>query len=80
MTNVFTGRPARGIVNRLMREIGPINGAAPAFPLAATAVFALRSKAEPTGVNDFTSMWAGQKCRRVPRDAGRGTDATLAGG
>jgi nitronate monooxygenase len=59
-TNLFTGRPARGIVNRLMREIGPINGAAPAFPLAATAIFALRSKAEPRGVNDFTSMWAGQ--------------------
>jgi nitronate monooxygenase len=69
VTNVFTGRPARGIVNRLMREIGPINGVAPAFPLAATAVFALRSKAEPTGVNDFTSMWAGQSaalCREMP--------------
>lgn len=60
VTNLFTGRPARGIVNRLMREIGPINPAAPAFPLAATAIFALRSQAEPRGVNDFTSMWAGQ--------------------
>jgi nitronate monooxygenase len=69
VTNLFTGRPARGIVNRLMREIGPINGAAPAFPLAATALFALRSKAEPLGVNDFTSMWAGQAaalCREMP--------------
>ena len=60
LTNLFTGRPARGIVNRLMREIGPMNGAVPEFPLAATAIFALRSKAEPRGVNDFTSMWAGQ--------------------
>jgi nitronate monooxygenase len=69
VTNVFTGRPARGIVNRLMREIGPINHVAPAFPLAATAIFALRSKAETTGVNDFTSMWAGQSaplCREMP--------------
>ena len=69
VTNLFTGRPARGIVNRLMREIGPINPAAPAFPLAATAIFALRSKAEPRGVNDFTSMWAGQNaygCREMP--------------
>lgn len=69
VTNLFTGRPARGIVNRLMREIGPINPAAPAFPLAATAVFALRSKAEPGGVSDFTSMWAGQSarlCREMP--------------
>ena len=60
VTNLFTGRPARGIVNRLMRELGPMNAAAPAFPLAATAIFALRSKAEPRGVSDFTSMWAGQ--------------------
>lgn len=60
VTNLFTGRPARGIVNRLIREIGPMNHTAPAFPLAATAIFALRSKAEPAGISDFTSMWAGQ--------------------
>jgi len=69
VTNLLTGRPARGIVNRLMRELGPINAAAPAFPLAATAIFALRAKAEPKGVSDFTSMWAGQNaaaCREMP--------------
>ena len=69
ITNLFTGRPARGIVNRLMREIGPVNTAAPEFPLAATAIFALRSKAEPKGVSDFTSMWVGQNaaaCREMP--------------
>lgn len=60
VTNLYTGRPARGIVNRLMRDIGTMNHLAPAFPLAATAVFALRSKAESLGQNDFTSMWAGQ--------------------
>jgi len=60
VTNLLTGRPARGIVNRLMREIGPMNSKAPTFPLAATAIFALRAKAEPKGVNDFTGMWAGQ--------------------
>jgi nitronate monooxygenase len=72
ITNVFTGRPARGIVNRLMREIGPVNAAAPAFPLAATAIFALRSKAEAKGLNDFTSMWAGENagaCREMAADA-----------
>jgi nitronate monooxygenase len=69
VTNLLTGSPARGIVNRLMRELGPINGAAPAFPLAATAVFALRAKAEARGINDFTSLWAGQSaaaCREMP--------------
>ena len=35
LTNVFTGRPARGIVNRVMREVGPISPLAPDFPLAA---------------------------------------------
>jgi nitronate monooxygenase len=72
VTNLFTGRPARGIVNRLMREIGPINAAAPAFPLASTAIFALRSKAEAKGINDFSSMWAGQNaaaCQTMPAAA-----------
>jgi nitronate monooxygenase len=68
ITNLFTGRPARGIVNRLMREIGPLNAGAPTFPLAATAIFALRSTAEAKGSADFTGMWAGQHaadCREV---------------
>ena len=29
LTNVFTGRPARGIVNRAMRELGPMSNLAP---------------------------------------------------
>src|SRR5262249_38376959 len=35
LTNLMTGRPARGIINRLMREVGPISDVAPEFPLAA---------------------------------------------
>src|SRR3954453_7859057 len=31
LTNVLTGRPARGVVNRLVREAGPLSDAAPAF-------------------------------------------------
>ena len=60
MTNLFSGRPARGIMNRLMRELGPINGAAPAFPLAAHAVAPLRKKAESLSSGDFSPLWAGQ--------------------
>lgn len=63
LTNVFTGRPARGIVNRLMRELGPINAGAPPFPLAAAAVLPLRAKAESLGSGDFSSLWAGQNAR-----------------
>jgi nitronate monooxygenase len=69
LTNVFTGRPARGIVNRLMREVGPISSSAPAFPLAASAVLPLRMAAEARGSGDFSSLWAGQDvtgCREIP--------------
>ncbi len=60
VTNVFSGRPARGIVNRLMRELGPMSTCAPAFPLAALAVAPLRSRAESLGRGDFSPLWAGQ--------------------
>jgi len=60
VTNLMTGRPARGIMNRVMRDIGPMNEIAPDFPLAAGALAPLRAKAEAQGSGDFTSMWAGQ--------------------
>jgi nitronate monooxygenase len=66
LTNLFTGRPARGVVNRLMREIGPMNALAPAFPLASGAIMPLRAKAEAQGWGDFTGLWAGQHVRRGP--------------
>lgn len=60
LTNVFTGRPARGIVNRYIREVGPMSAEAPAFPLAAGASQPLRAAAEAKGSGDFTSLWSGQ--------------------
>ncbi|HEU4587823.1 MAG TPA: nitronate monooxygenase [Gemmatimonadales bacterium] len=63
LTNVFTGRPARGIVNRVVREIGPMSPEAPAFPLAAAALAPLRAAAEAAGSGDFTNLWAGQAAR-----------------
>ena len=56
MTNLFTGRPARGILNRVMRELGPMSDKAPAFPLAGGALMPLRAKGEA----DFSNLWAGQ--------------------
>ncbi|OWV98928.1 2-nitropropane dioxygenase [Rhizobium sp. R72] len=67
ITNVFTGRPARGVVNRLMRELGPLSGVAPAFPTAGVALAAIRAKAEAKGCNDFTNLWAGQALGLVKR-------------
>lgn len=69
LTNLFTGRPARGIVNRFMRERGPLNAAAPAFPLATSAIAPLRAKAEGRGSGDFSPLWSGQNasgCKEVP--------------
>ncbi|MGZ5048109.1 MAG: NAD(P)H-dependent flavin oxidoreductase [Usitatibacter sp.] len=69
LTNVFTGRPARSIFNRIMREIGAINPRAPAFPLAVGAVAPLRARAENGGSGDFSPLWAGQNasgCRENP--------------
>jgi len=80
VTNLLTGRPARGIVNRLMREVGPINAAAPEFPLATSAIMALRAKAEPKGINDFTSMWAGTNARGCREMAAADLTRQLAAG
>ncbi|MEP6546480.1 MAG: nitronate monooxygenase family protein [Gammaproteobacteria bacterium] len=67
ITNVFTGKPARGIVNRLMREQGPLSLLAPAFPSAAAAVTPLKVKAETLGRDDFSNLWAGQAARLARR-------------
>lgn len=69
ITNVFTGRPARGIANRIIRELGPISPAAPAFPLATSAVAPLRAKAEAQGSGEFSPLWSGQNasgCKEIP--------------
>jgi nitronate monooxygenase len=63
LTTLFTGRPARGFVNRLMRDLGAINPAAPSFPLAAGALLPLKTKAEAAGSGDFTNLWSGQAAR-----------------
>jgi nitronate monooxygenase len=68
LTNLFTGRLARGIVNRLVRELGPVNAAAPDFPLAANALAPLRAAAERAGSGDFSPLWCGQNatgCRAI---------------
>jgi nitronate monooxygenase len=63
ITNVMTGRPARGVANRVMREIGPLSADAPAFPHAASALGPLKAAAEKQGRTDFTNLWAGQAVR-----------------
>ena len=69
LTNLVTGRPARGIVNRVMRELGPLAKSVPEFPLAAAAIAPLRAAAEALGRGDFSPLWSGQNatgCKELP--------------
>jgi nitronate monooxygenase len=68
LTNLFTGRPARGIINRLMRELGAISDKSPEFPLATGAIAPLRVAAEKVGNSGFSPLWSGQNasgCREM---------------
>jgi len=69
ITNLFTGRPARGIMNRVMDELGPMSSSSLAFPLNTAGIAPLRAAAEARGVGDFSPLWAGQNangCRSLP--------------
>lgn len=60
LTNVMTGRPARGIVNRMVGEVGPLSDDAPVVPYATAGIAPLRAAAEAHGSGDFSPLWAGQ--------------------
>jgi len=69
LTNLYTGRPARAIVNRYIEESGPINDMVPAFPLAVAPLAPLRAQAEKRGSRDFSPLWSGQNasgCKEIP--------------
>lgn len=76
VTNVFTGRPARGIVTRLMQELGPMSPDAPAFPNASRALAPIKAKAEANGAGDFSNLWSGQAAKLAKHLPAR--DLTLA--
>ena len=72
LTNLYTGRPARGLITRFMRERGPMSALAPAFPLATGAVDPLRATFEKSGRSDFSILWAGEAAALArEEDAGR---------
>src|SRR5258708_36032271 len=75
----MTGRPARGVANRVMREVGPISADAPAFPHAATGLAPLKMAAEKLGKVDFTNLWAGQAVRLRPEMPAAELSRALAG-
>lgn len=72
LTNVFTGKPARALANRLVLEVGPITDAPPDFPLPLGALTLLLVRAEQQGSADFTPLWSGQAAtlgREMPGEA-----------
>lgn len=79
ITNLFTGRPARSIVNRLMTEMGPLSAVAPPFPTAGTMLGPLRSAAEAQGSDDFSPLWAGQAYPLATSMSAAALTAMLAG-
>jgi nitronate monooxygenase len=69
LTRLFSGRPARGMVNRIIREMGAMSEVAPEFPLASLALAPLRGKAESMGLDDFSPLWSGEDasgCAEIP--------------
>jgi nitronate monooxygenase len=68
LTNIFSGRPARGIVNRAMKELGNINSLAPVFPYASIEMTQLRGYTEKLDSDDFSPLWCGQNaslCKEI---------------
>ena len=80
LTTLFSGRPARGIVNRLMATLGPLNAAAPAFPLATAAVAPLRAHFEALGRGDCSPLWSGQNASGCQNRPAADVTAALAEG
>ncbi|WP_282609819.1 nitronate monooxygenase family protein [Pelagibius sp. Alg239-R121] len=60
LTDVVSGRPTRCLMNRVIRELGPISNDAPEFPKGFTAMSPLRMKAEGEGRCDFSAHYCGQ--------------------
>jgi nitronate monooxygenase len=60
ITNIFSGRPARSIMNRIMRDIGPMSDWPTSFPNAGSALAPLKRAAETEERSDFSSLWSGQ--------------------
>lgn len=72
VTDVFSGRPARALCNRLTRELGLFHGMTPDFPMPMLTLAPLRRKAEQRGSREFSPHWAGQAAplgREMPAEA-----------
>jgi nitronate monooxygenase len=80
ITRAFSGRPARGIVNRFMIEVESGSAAETIlpFPLQNALTRPLRSAAAKQGRAEFLSLWAGQGVRLARRQSAAELMARLA--
>lgn len=61
VTAAISGRPARGLINRMHTDVGsPDAPALPDYPIAYDAAKALNAAARARGNTDFAVQWAGQ--------------------
>ncbi len=71
LTENFSGKPARGLRNRYMRETAEKSFPRLAFPAQSQLTAKLRTASAQAGSVDFLAMWAGQAValsRRLPAD------------
>jgi nitronate monooxygenase len=78
LTRAFSGRPARGIVNRFMEDVDRDPEAILAFPLQNALTRPLRTAAAKAGRAEFLSLWAGQGLRMARREPAARLVARLA--
>jgi nitronate monooxygenase len=67
ITRAFSGRPARGIGNRLLRDFEADSSAILPFPLQNVLTRPLRAEATKRNRSEYLSLWAGQGLRMARR-------------
>ncbi|KXI23588.1 NAD(P)H-dependent flavin oxidoreductase [Photobacterium sanguinicancri] len=79
VTNIFSGKPARGIVNRVMDELGYMSAFVPEFPFASIEMSQLRHRAEKLGMDGFSPLWCGQNTQGCKEISAKALTVQLAG-
>ena len=69
VTRAFSGRPARGIKNRFLTEVGANEEALAPFPVQNALTRDVRAAAQEQDRPEFMSLWAGQAARLARRAA-----------
>ncbi|HCT77116.1 MAG TPA: 2-nitropropane dioxygenase [Micromonosporaceae bacterium] len=60
LTRLFSGRHARGIPNRLIRELAALEDEVPAYPITNALMQPIRRAAAERGSADHLNLWSGQ--------------------